>query len=79
MCIQYNTVSIIVYYLENRGMVSLSVCVYLLANGDGAAGKAGLSLSSRHSSTAFTISSSAYAICVKMNNIIHSAHTYVYD
>ena len=37
MCIKYNTVSIIVYYLENRGMVSLSVCVYLLANGDEAA------------------------------------------
>ena len=50
-------------YLENRGMVSLSGCVYLLASGDRAVGKAGLSLSSRHNSTAFTISSSAYAMC----------------
>ena len=66
-------------YLENRGMVSLSGCVYLLARGDGTVGKAGLSPSSRHNSKAFTIGSSAYAMCVKMNNTIHSAHTYVYN
>ena len=66
-------------YLENRGMVSLSGCVYLLAIV--VMGQLVKLACHCHQGTIqqplYIISSSAYAICVKMNNIIHSAHTYI--
>ena len=58
-------------YLENRGIVSLSGCVYLLASGDGVVGKAGFSLLSRHNSLLIYL----HMLCVKRN--IYVIHLYI--